>query len=173
MSSYNYDSYCGIYCGACSIMLNYKTGHKDPLACHWSEEQIKDFQASQGNQLTENDSLEQKCFGCKSDTLFINCAKCKIRECAIAKKVDHCNDCHEFPCDLLKMSLMNEAIAPHLPHVKMVPINLDIIKKAGGTEWLAQQEKQWKCPECGSETSWYISHCIKCSKELDKDYLHV
>ncbi|MGE5403577.1 MAG: DUF3795 domain-containing protein [Candidatus Saccharibacteria bacterium] len=173
MSKNNFDSYCGIYCGACSIRFAYETGHRDPLSCHWTEEQIKNHHQTVGSVLTESDSLEQKCFGCKSDTLFINCARCPIRACAIDKKVEHCNDCGEFPCKLLKMSLMNEAIAVHLPHIKMVPINLDIIKKSGVTEWLNQQEKQWKCQECGSETSWYISHCVKCGKELDKDYLHV
>ncbi|WP_366946827.1 DUF3795 domain-containing protein [Desulfosporosinus nitroreducens] len=38
-----------------------------------------------------------KCDGCKSNNLFINCKHCKIRACAINRKVEHCNECNQYP----------------------------------------------------------------------------
>ncbi|WP_427846332.1 DUF3795 domain-containing protein [Desulfosporosinus lacus] len=38
-----------------------------------------------------------KCNGCKSNNLFINCKHCVIRACAINPKVEHCNECNQYP----------------------------------------------------------------------------
>lgn len=43
MDSFNYDSYCGIYCGACDIMMTYKTGCQHRLASFWNESTVKTF----------------------------------------------------------------------------------------------------------------------------------
>jgi hypothetical protein len=42
--NFNYDSYCGIYCGACDIMMTYKTGRKHKLATFWDESTVRTFQ---------------------------------------------------------------------------------------------------------------------------------
>ncbi|HEY8908858.1 MAG TPA: DUF3795 domain-containing protein [Desulfosporosinus sp.] len=168
MSNFNYDSYCGNYCGACSIILADKTGNKDPLASYWTESALKDFQQAQGIELSAEDNLQLRCKGCKSDTLFINCKHCKIRACAISRKVEHCNGCNEYPCQLLKGSLMNKDIQEKLPHLKVTSDNLTTIKNVGVEQWLNDQEKQWKCPECQTDFSWYTSKCTKCGKDLDK-----
>ena len=173
MSNFNYDSYCGNYCGACSIILADKTGSKDQLASYWTESTLKAYLQVQGIELTAEDNLQLRCNGCKSDTLFINCKHCKIRACAINRKVEHCSECNDYPCQLLKGSLLNKDIQGKLPHLKVTSDNLTTIKNVGVEQWLNGQEKQWKCPECHADTSWYMFSCANCGKDLsgDKDYL--
>ncbi|HUW63318.1 MAG TPA: hypothetical protein VMW83_01260 [Spirochaetia bacterium] len=38
MPNFNYDSYCGPYCGSCSIMVAYQTGQKDKFASFLHDE---------------------------------------------------------------------------------------------------------------------------------------
>ena len=163
MSKPNYDSYCGIYCGACDIMMADKTGHKDSFASFWTEPVLRAFQQTMGNTALEPEALKVKCLGCKSDTLFINCKTCKIRSCAIQKKVDHCIDCAEYPCAFVNGMKKSEAILPHLKNSRP---NMEMIKKAGVDQWLAAQEQYWKCPECKTSVAWYADKCSACGKKL-------
>lgn len=143
MSNYNYDSYCGLYCGACDIIMAYKNGYEDKIAPYLNVE-----------------PSQIKCHGCKTDTLFVNCENCKIRNCVINKNMEHCIDCDNFPCSFFDENT--------LPHWKIVHKNLTIIKNVGVNQWLAEQEKQWKCPECQTDFSWYATNCISCGKDLEK-----
>lgn len=172
MSTFNYDTYCGIYCGACSIMRAFKSGHKDKFASYWTESTMREFLTAQGYEISETDSFEMKCHGCKSDSLFINCQHCKIRDCAMARKVEHCIDCNEYPCELYKGIVLNKEVQQRLPHFKTAPDNLATINKIGVKPWLEEQEKQWQCPECRTCSSWYMTTCTQCRKDLTehKDY---
>ena len=55
-SEFIYDSYCGIYCGSCFVMLAYTQNRDGTIPPQWN---IRD--------------AELKCHGCKSDILFENC----------------------------------------------------------------------------------------------------
>jgi predicted RNA-binding Zn-ribbon protein involved in translation (DUF1610 family) len=165
MTTFNPDSYCGIYCGACSIMMAGKTGHKDRLASFWAPESIKKFLAFQGIPHAGDRDLVLECCGCKSDQVFINCRGCKIRECAIAKRVDHCNDCGDFPCKTYREW---KNIQVMLPHLKETDANLETIKRSGTGRWIGEQEKKWRCPDCGSEFAWYSEKCGKCGRALKR-----
>ncbi len=165
MKYFNYDSYCGIYCGACDIMMAYQTGRKTAFASFWKESTVKKIQRAMGIAYDETSPFELACHGCKSDSLFVNCRVCKIRTCAMEKKVDHCVDCGEYPCGLFtewqKVKLL-------LPHLKQVPDNLESIKKEGVNRWLSEQEKRWKCPECRTGFSWYSAKCHNCGHDLKR-----
>lgn len=158
MSDYNYDTYCGLYCGACDVLMAYKNGYEDKIAPYLNME-----------------PSQIKCHGCKTDTLFINCQNCKIRNCAINKKVEHCIDCDDYPCNLYNELLQDFSNKNNLPHLKIIPKNLLTIKNVGVNLWLVEQDKQWKCPECQTSFSWYSPNCTKCGKELDKikDYNNI
>ena len=147
MSDFNYDTYCGLYCGACSILKAYQSGIKDPFACMFSEEL----------------GMELKCHGCKSENLFGNCAKCTIRPCATARGVEHCVDCPDYPCQILKS--MGFAVEK-LPHWSTAAANVETIKKKGVEKWLEEQAAQWKCPDCQTDYTWYGTHCSNCGKDL-------
>jgi len=163
MDDFNYDSYCGIYCGACDIMMTYKTGKIHKLASFWNESTVKTFQKKTGIPYDENKPFTYKCNGCKSDTLFVNCAVCRIRDCAVSAKVEHCIDCNKYPCNLIVES---QKVEPLLPHLKSNHTNMETITKAGITRWLAEQENMWKCPGCKTGFSWYTGKCQNCGKDL-------
>jgi len=81
-----YDSYCGLYCGACGTLV-----------------------------ATENGSAGRgaPCLGCKSDLLAPGCLeKCLIRPCAMRKGLDSCGDCPEFPCSIL-VAFQRDGVAHH------------------------------------------------------------
>jgi len=150
MNKFNYDTYCGLYCGACDILMAYKGGYGDQLAAYMDVEP---------SQIT--------CCGCKSDLVYINCQNCEIRMCAINKNLEHCIDCNSYPCDLFNEN--------QLPHWKITDKNLLTIKSQGVRQWLLDQEKIWQCPDCGTGFSWYAPACSQCGKILEKikDYNNI
>lgn len=164
MSDYNYDSYCGLYCGACDILMAYKTGNKTNFSCFWTEPRLKAYQKSQGNTCSKSD-LELKCHGCKSDTVFVNCRSCVIKNCAIEKNVEHCPQCKDYPCNFIADLKNGEKV---LNHLKEKEDNLQKIKEIGVNNWLLEQEKRWKCPGCQTSFSWYSSVCSNCGEDLSK-----
>lgn len=163
MDNFNYDSYCGIYCGACDVMVTYKTGKQCKLASFWDESTVKKNMKNLGITYDSNKPFTLKCNGCKSDTLFVNCAVCQIRKCAINSKVDHCIDCPKYPCTLILESRKVESL---LPHLKGNQPNMETIKSVGVSQWLSDQEKRWKCPHCNTNYSWYTRKCKNCGEDL-------
>ncbi|MEN6389152.1 MAG: DUF3795 domain-containing protein [Syntrophomonas sp.] len=147
MSEFNYDTYCGLYCGACSIMKACQTGIKDPFACIFCDEA----------------GMELKCHGCKTEQVFENCAKCPIRPCARERGVEHCPDCPDYPCQ--NYGFM-QFLTEKLPHWDTAAANLQTIKEKGTEGWLQEQQAQWKCPNCQTDYSWYATHCSNCGKDL-------
>jgi hypothetical protein len=111
MKQFNYDSYCGNYCGACEIMSAYKNNTQNEIASQWgaSPEEIK-------------------CFGCKTETVYKNCSICKIRKCAIERGTEHCVVCKDFPCEILQSG---ESLVEQLPHLKEIPLNMQTMKEKG------------------------------------------
>lgn len=53
------------------------------------------------------------CDGCKSESgrLFFGCGNCKIRKCAIKKRIDNCAYCKEYACEELLEIFKNESEA--------------------------------------------------------------
>lgn len=147
MSDYCFDTYCGLYCGACSIMHADQKGIKDPFACIFGDEA----------------GMDLKCQGCKSEQVFENCAKCPIRPCARDRGVEHCPDCPDYPCQ--NYGFM-QFLTDKLPHWDTAAANLQTIKERGVERWLQDQQAQWKCPDCQTDYSWYAIHCSNCGKDL-------
>jgi rubrerythrin len=54
-----------------------------------------------------------------------------------------------------------------LPHQRMRKDNLERIHRAGLEAWLAEQDKEWRCPKCQTPYSWYQSVCDSCGTGLD------
>jgi Protein of unknown function (DUF3795) len=141
------DAYCGIYCGACSVLRHGETGRSDGfIACCGS--------VPQG---------ELACGGCKSDALYPACRVCKLRDCAVAKGAAHCADCADYPCSMYRRW---QLAAKVVPHVRESSANLEAIRRAGVDAWLAAQAKRWSCPQCGARFSWYAARCSECGRGL-------
>ncbi len=60
-------AYCGLYCGACPILLQTKSG-----------------------------TSTEKCYGCKSEQTVDYCASCGIKKCAIQKGYAFCFECSDL-----------------------------------------------------------------------------
>jgi hypothetical protein len=117
-----------------------------------------------------------RCYGCKTDTVFVGCSKCPIRKCAKEKmNVAVCFDCKKYPCLRLRIfGLVRWFMRKKLPHLKSISKNQRFIQEKGLTKWLAQQEETWKCPQCNSNFTWYMKTCNTCGMELEsiKDFNH-
>ena len=165
MDDFNYDSYCGIYCGACDIMMSYKTGKKHRLALLWNEKTVKSLHKGLGLKYDDSKPFKLECHGCKSDQLFVNCSVCKIRECARQKGIEHCIDCDHYPCDQTLAMKKNVSL---LQHVEENHSNMVTIQAVGVDQWLSNQQNRWKCPQCKTSFSWYSDKCNSCGTNLRK-----
>lgn len=131
MNEVNLDSYCGIFCGACSVSMHGVTGRADRfVAC-----------------LGSVPKGEIACRGCKSNSLYTGCRVCSFRDCTVEKGVAHCVDCVDYPC---KMYAKWQTAEKFLPHVREASASLAAIKRDGVDTWLAAQKKRWSCPYCGA-----------------------
>ncbi len=141
------DSYCGLYCGACSILCYGETGRGDAfVGC-----------------LAGIPAQALACAGCKSDAPYVGCRTCKIRDCARAKGVAHCADCADHPCRAYAAWASAAAV---LPHVREARANGDAIRRDGVDAWLDAQQRRWSCPGCGERFSWYAAQCARCGRAL-------
>jgi hypothetical protein len=101
------------------------------------------------------------------------CTGCRPRnkKCAFLKKhcsnllngeVTFCFECPVFPCNRLKTIDKR-----YKSRYKMSMIeNLNFIKEHGMQIFLAEQEKLWKCPNCGKMVCCHNGICFNC--ELEK-----
>jgi hypothetical protein len=148
MDKFNPDTYCGIYCGACSIVMHGETGRADGFADCLGSVPKEDL----------------ACGGCKSDAVYTGCSTCNLRQCAREKGVAHCIDCSDYPCKMY--SNWQSAAKFLVPHSSDAVSSLEAIKRDGVASWLAAQKRRWSCPDCGSLFSWYSPKCYKCGRSL-------
>ena len=133
-----YFSMCGLYCGACSLMILYEKALGDPLLVDFSVEY--------------NDS---PCQGCKGGAN----PECEFVICNREHNTECCSYCQEFPCEMILKFSKDE-----WPHHKDVIENLETIRDTGKENWLREQKKLWSCSDCGNRTHWYQTECDKCGK---------
>lgn len=147
MSEFNPDTYCGIYCGACSIAAYGRTGRADTFAeC-----------------LANVPGEDLACGGCKSENIYAGCGICMLRRCARTKGVEHCTDCADYPC---RMYIRWQKTAKILPHARDAASDLETIRRDGASHWLESQKRRWSCPHCGTPFSWYAQVCGNCGCSL-------
>ena len=142
--SYRYDTFCGLYCGACPALQATKGGRLEGIAEEWGRE-----------------PADLVCHGCKSDYLSVYCRGCEIRTCAKDKGLEVCGECEDFPCDRLQAFQADDSA-----HHSAVLANQERIGKVGLERWLAEQEQRWSCSCCWSPTTWYDERCPECDSLL-------
>ena len=136
-------SYCGEYCGCCSLRLagiENDERHLTPKAA----------QLDPGER-----AYWTSCPGCRNGD---HRADCDFRICATAKGHGHCVQCGEFPC-----ALHAEFDGDGVPHHAGSLARLRELKALGEVDWLDSQRKQWTC-QCGAKLSWYLEQCLACGK---------
>jgi hypothetical protein len=154
MSEIKLDGYCGLYCGACDIFRLSEKARQIGVKAQWQEmpEQFKKV-------IKEADIV---CHGCKSDTVFAGCKACPIITCAKKRGVESCALCRKYPCFTIKamhIVVRLRKLDKKLPHLTVRKPNLEFIRKNGLIRFLSEQEEAWKCPQCGSQFSWYKKQC--------------
>lgn len=141
-----YDAPCGIYCGACFVMMARKRNNLASIARMW------------------NYKPEQLiCYGCRSARVSESCKPCKIRPCAESRGYQFCIECEDFPCELIKAFSKYKT---QKPHGALIFKDLEEIKAKGLDAWLDKQASRWSCKECGTSFSWYDEICEKCGAKL-------
>lgn len=134
-------AFCGLYCGACSFKMAYMENDRKHI----------DYMPSIYDKF-KNDPLEY-CPGCRLEN---KCGECKIRDCAIEHKYDHCGECPDFPCEKIT-GFINDG----KPHHSEAIGNLNLLNEIGEENWLKRMDEKWTC-KCGTKLSWYYT-CNKCS----------
>ena len=149
---------CGLYCGACNIYLNYNSGDKEALNA--MAERI-----NQQREIKLDPETDLPCEGCLSSTVAWYCRECAMRDCAVSKGITHCSQCSDFPCQIVTDFNNDE-----WPHHGEVLANVQRQKEIGIDAWLDEQEKRWRCPECGNAVGWYDAKCRQCEAELPERF---
>jgi hypothetical protein len=143
---------CGLYCGACAL---YRALHEsDPVR------KTEMLNAMAGRFGSPAEALE--CEGCLGGgKLAPYCLNCQILHCANNREgVTRCADCPDFPCDLVT-SFKNDGIRHHAEVFDSIRDQ----QKIGVPAWLKKQEERWRCPQCGTPSSWYARVCDKCGTQ--------
>jgi len=163
MNDHRYDTYCGLYCGACEVIHAKTEKDKERVIDIWSK-----------NVPGWNATPDQiNCSGCKTDNVFVNCrTMCRIKPCARDKGVEFCINCDHFPCNFYAQNKSKFDQIPTLRHGGVMLKNQKYIKEHGVEKWLEEQKEKWKCPECDTDFAWYTDECKVCKKDLKgiKDY---
>jgi predicted RNA-binding Zn-ribbon protein involved in translation (DUF1610 family) len=139
------DAYCGLYCGACPVMLAQQNGNLEALA--------------------KSNGLEPeavRCLGCKSEKVSVFCTSCKIRPCASGKGFDFCFQCDKLPCAPFIAFRDSE----EWPYHAAVPKNLERVQQVGVDVWLEEQDTRWRCPKCGTKFAWQDETCKSCGEKV-------
>ncbi|MDK2879301.1 MAG: hypothetical protein PWR06_2017 [Thermoanaerobacteraceae bacterium] len=142
--SFRFDSFCGLYCGACDTLIANMENKVNELAKNLGRT-----------------SEDVTCHGCKTTVNSVHCRKCELKRCAKDRKIEFCCECPEYPCQRL-IDFRHDKYSHHSVVIK----NLDFIKKHGVEYWLREQKSRWSCPECGLNFSWYSEKCGNCGSKL-------
>jgi len=147
---------CGLYCGVCRIRYASQENNLMYL------ERLAKIYARQFPWIATVPPRELLCDGCLSTRRFPFCQKCSIRDCAQQKGIRGCYECHDFPCALIDEFPM--------PVGKKVILRTIPFWRTYGTEqWVATEEKRYRCPECGQRLFRGAKQCEHCHSTVDVD----
>ena len=105
---------------------------------------------------------KMKCIGCKprdKSCAFLKkyCKKLKKKE------VDYCYECSDFPC--FHLEKIDKFVKIAGPHDKAG--GFEFIRDNGMIDFLKQQEKKYKCPECGGVMCVHNGICYSCENSKE------
>lgn len=143
---------CGLYCGVCSIYI----AHRDNNL-KFKEKLLPVYRAF----AKSVDDIA--CTGCLSDgIIFPVCRVCSIKNCCNDKGIEGCHQCNEFPCKFIN----------NFP----IPVGKKVILRAipfwrenGTEEFVEQEEKRYRCPNCGNPLFRGAKRCNKCKVDVNVD----
>ena len=102
-------AYCGLDCNTCPIHL--ATLEQNNIKRRLMRENITQICNKQYNMNLQIQDIND-CDGCRIDKrLFSGCTDCKIRKCAVEKKVESCAFCDKYSCANLRKHFDNDPSA--------------------------------------------------------------
>lgn len=111
-------------------------------------------------------SYKKSCLGCGSEELNQRRKskwRCKIRKCCFEdKSLNFCNDCDEFPCNLIEKLKNSHSDDSRFNYRHEIYDNLEKIKEIGVKNWIKNQKNRFRCPKCNGRISWYRYKCNEC-----------
>jgi len=157
MSLENLVGRCGLYCGACTIYRAYKDRGKllENVAkynnCHPEEIHCQGCQTA----LRDGWSFENE-WG----------ANCSYLKCLEARGLEFCYQCPEYS----QCQKFDELARSALMHGEDIRENLERIKAGDTKNWLAEQDRKWRCPSCGNPVPIRIKECHWCGGKINQNY---
>jgi catechol 2,3-dioxygenase-like lactoylglutathione lyase family enzyme len=110
---------------------------------------------------TSGKKRKMKCIGCKPRDK--SCAFLKKYCKKLTKKeINYCYECSDFPCKHLEK--IDEGYRKRY-NMSMIE-NLEYIRDNGMDNFLNQQQKKYKCSECGGVICVHNGICYSCGKQL-------
>ena len=145
-------SRCGIYCGACYVYRAERDGG----------EFLNETAERRGVAIDE-----VSCMGCMGpeETLWVNCARCRVRGCLKEKGLEFCYQCREFQegsCTYYER--LAEFCAKRGEDIRGAMVETEKDPDA----WLKAQDERWRCGSCGGPYSWYEETCHHCGSDLGR-----
>jgi len=132
--------YCGVYCRTCHW---YTDALRKPAAqlldlvkSHFEVRGWINYKGGNSNATIQGLEILSKCacpFNCKGGGGW---SDCPVRKCCVAKRVDFCFECAEFPCERNWGDKSEHANVFTIPKIK----RLQEMKEIGVEEWI---KKQW------------------------------
>jgi len=144
---------CGLYCGVCSIYKAYKDNDlelKKEILTKLNNNEIKTIE-------------DIACTGCLSDGIVFHfCQACPIKTCIKNKKIKGCYQCKDFPCEIISNW-------PDPLEKKVMLRAIPSWRELGIENWVAEEEKRYKCPNCGTLLFHGTKKCKNCNFKVNFD----
>ena len=151
-----YTAPCGLYCGVCRIL------HATQEDDHTLLERLVRVFARRLPEMASVSADDLLCDGCLSARRSVFCRECSIRECVREKGFQGCHECTDFPCQFVEEF--------SIPVGKKVIVRTIPYWRTHGTEqWVAAEEKRYRCPECGERLFRGAQQCGRCKSPVDVD----
>jgi len=84
-------------------------------------------------------------------------------------RVRFCFECKDYPCQRLKSIDQRYRTKYHMSMIE----NLELIRASGVEKFLKEEERKWRCPECGEMICCHNGLCMHCNLDTlrqDKKY---
>lgn len=114
-------------------------------------------------QLAERKTIK-RCHGCQRDdaTLPKHCRNCRIKTCAKERQLQHCFDCWEYPCLLIRN--LDQSYRKRY-QVSLIEQGF-FLKEHGFDDFFTVERERFGC-ECGGIVSLHDQICSVCGKPME------
>jgi hypothetical protein len=106
------------------------------------------------------------CCGCFESSVNKpkHCVNCAIAGCEELKATDsgYCYECTKYPCTRLKRLDKRYRTRYRMSMIE----NLDFMSKYGLEKFIANEEKRWKCSNCGKGICVHRDECLECGSPV-------